>query len=380
MDEARAALGPASPAGGVRPDAFGIDDDLESALLAGLADPPEPTDEPDSGSSSDAAAPTNGNAGLRAASSDTGTSTAAAGAPAPPTDRTESGVESGGRVGPGSALQSEWTFDEELADRLLVSISARDEPAGRTGSEDPRNGLPAGPARGARVDDESQAFEPAPGFEPDPREEASAGYPPAPDADWSAPAAAADPDLARTLRDGLSGDSAGDFPPEEPGASTSEAVRDSESASHHGPGSFPSIPPPDVLALEAEQTLDTSFAPDSLHHPGVPDAPAEEPAPSPVAMDLEAGVPPLKKFPPPPRPAGSPRSSPSRPTPNRRARFARGSPSTRTPRSGRGDCEAPSGPWTTVSPRPSSSSTSTRPPTRPGASTSSPQSAKSARW
>ena len=307
MNEGRAALGPASPGAGARPDAFGIDDDLESALLTGLAEAPEASDELDSVSSSDAAAPTSGNAGLRAASSHTGTSTEAAGAPAPPTDRTEEPrVESGGGVGPGSALRSEWTFDEELAERLLVSISARDEPAGRTGSEGPRNGLPAGPARDALVDEEYLAFEPAPGLDPGPREEASAGYPPAPDAAWSAPATAADPDLERTLRDGLSGDSLGDLPPEEPATSASGAVRDSESASHRGPGGSPSVPPPDVRALEAEPTLDTSFAPDSLHHPGVPDALPEEPASSPLAVDLEAEMPALEDVPTAPAPGGEP--------------------------------------------------------------------------
>ena len=84
MDEARAALGPASPATGTRPGVFGIDDGLESALLAGLADPPEESDEPALGADSDPSGPPSETVGVRTAAPDTGASAAAA---APPTDR-----------------------------------------------------------------------------------------------------------------------------------------------------------------------------------------------------------------------------------------------------------------------------------------------------
>ena len=74
MDEARAALGPASSAAATRPDAFGIDDDLESALLAGLADPPEEPDGPAFGASSDPGGPPDGTAGVRTAALGSGAS------------------------------------------------------------------------------------------------------------------------------------------------------------------------------------------------------------------------------------------------------------------------------------------------------------------
>ena len=64
-------------AAGARPDAFGIDDDLESALLAGLADPPEESDGPALGTSSAPDGPPGGTVGVRIAALDTGASAAA---------------------------------------------------------------------------------------------------------------------------------------------------------------------------------------------------------------------------------------------------------------------------------------------------------------
>ena len=86
MDEARAAFEPASPAPGARPDPFGIDDDLENALLAGLADPPEESDEPAFGAGSDAGGPPDETAGSGTAALDPG---ASATAPALPADRSD---------------------------------------------------------------------------------------------------------------------------------------------------------------------------------------------------------------------------------------------------------------------------------------------------
>ena len=84
MDEARAALGTASPGAATRPDAFGIDDDLESALLAGLAEPPEESGGPAFGADSDPGGSPGEAVGVRTAALDTG---ACAAAPAPPADR-----------------------------------------------------------------------------------------------------------------------------------------------------------------------------------------------------------------------------------------------------------------------------------------------------
>ena len=84
MVEARATLGPASPAAAARPDAFGIDGDLESALLAGLTDPPEESDEPGFGASSDPSGPVVGTVGIRIAALDTGASAAALASPTNP--------------------------------------------------------------------------------------------------------------------------------------------------------------------------------------------------------------------------------------------------------------------------------------------------------
>ena len=96
MDEARAALKPASPAAGARPDAFGIDDDLESALLAGLADPPEDSDGPAFGANSDPGGAPSETAGSRTAVLDTGASGAA---PAPPAGRSDPDGAKEPRVG-----------------------------------------------------------------------------------------------------------------------------------------------------------------------------------------------------------------------------------------------------------------------------------------
>ena len=96
MDEARAAFEPASPARGARPDAFGIDDDLESALLAGLADPPEESDEPAFGADPDPGGPTSETAGSRTTALDPGASAAA---PAPAADRSDPDGEGEPRVG-----------------------------------------------------------------------------------------------------------------------------------------------------------------------------------------------------------------------------------------------------------------------------------------
>ena len=96
MNEARMAFGPTLPAAGARPDAFGIDDDLESALLAGLADPPEESDGPALGTSSAPDGPPGGTVGVRIAALDTGASAAA---PAPPIDPAGPDGENGPRVG-----------------------------------------------------------------------------------------------------------------------------------------------------------------------------------------------------------------------------------------------------------------------------------------
>lgn len=95
MDEARVAFEPTSPAASARPDAFGIDDDLESALLAGLADPPEESGEPAFGASSDPTGPPGGTAGVRTATLDT---EASAAAPAPPANRSERDSEKEPRI------------------------------------------------------------------------------------------------------------------------------------------------------------------------------------------------------------------------------------------------------------------------------------------
>ena len=97
MDEARLAFEPASPAAGARPDAFGIDDDLENALLAGLADPPEASDEePAVGAKPAPGGPPDGTAGVRTPVVDTGASAAA---PAPPAGRSGPDGEKEPRAG-----------------------------------------------------------------------------------------------------------------------------------------------------------------------------------------------------------------------------------------------------------------------------------------
>ena len=377
MDEARASLGPALPDAGPRPEVFGIDDDLESALLAGLADPPEESDGPASGANSDAPAPARGTVGIRAVSPDNGTSTAAA--PAPPTDRTEPGVESGPRdgfdfpeptpetplngtlvrspnleaapgpavpelpppsfggraadaaigdggpegpvdpgpadavpedsssvaieTGPESAPPSEWKFGEEPAYLDLVSIAARDAPPGRLRSGGARDGLPVAPARDGPPEDEAAALEAEPGFEPDAREEAPAGYS---SPSWSSPSVAADPDLERTLREGLSEYPAGNPPPEEPATSASGAGPDPESPSHRTPGSLPPVASPEVLAFESEPDLAPSLPGGSLPPPGVPGASPAERAPSSFVTDPVVGIAPLDGVPAAPVASGEP--------------------------------------------------------------------------
>ena len=96
MNEAHLAFGPSPPAAGARPDAFGIDDDLESALLAGLADPPEEADGPALGTNPDPAEPPGGTVGARTAALDAGASAAA---PVPPTDQSDPDGEKEARVG-----------------------------------------------------------------------------------------------------------------------------------------------------------------------------------------------------------------------------------------------------------------------------------------
>ena len=97
MDKARAAFGPVSPAGaGGRPNAFGIDDDLEGALLAGLTDTPEESDGPTLGARSDPAGPPGRAVGARTSAPDIGRSAAAS---APPIDRSDPDGENEPRVG-----------------------------------------------------------------------------------------------------------------------------------------------------------------------------------------------------------------------------------------------------------------------------------------
>ena len=96
MNEASVAFGPTPPAACARPDAFGIDDDLESALLAGLADPPEESDGPALGANSDPAGPPGGAVGVRTAPLAAGASAAA---PVPPTDQSDPDGEKEARVG-----------------------------------------------------------------------------------------------------------------------------------------------------------------------------------------------------------------------------------------------------------------------------------------
>ena len=97
MGETRAALERSSPAAAVGPDASGIDDDLESALLAGLANLPEaPDEEPAAGAKSDSGGPPGGTVGVRTPALDAGASGAAA---APPADRPDPDGEKEPRVG-----------------------------------------------------------------------------------------------------------------------------------------------------------------------------------------------------------------------------------------------------------------------------------------
>ena len=391
MAEVRVVPRPASPASGARPDAFEIDGDLESALLAGLADGPEEPDGPAFETDSGLAGPPGGTAGYPAAPPGAGAS-AARSAPLP-ADQPEPGAGSGPRngidlpdptpepplngdlepppdleaapggglpesptsssedryaaagggeagpdgsvdpaladatpgdplpftveAGPESARWSEFAFDEEPAERSLVSIAARDEPPGHMGPGGPGDGIPAAAARDGlldELDDESVAFETEPdfdpgfetSFEPGAPEEGSVVAPVAPAAGWSSPHVAADPDLERTLRDGLSDGSAGDPPPEEPATSASGAGPDPENTSHHDPGSVPPIPSPEVLAFEAEPDLDTSLPGDSLHPPGIPGAPPAEPAPSPSETDPAAGIVPIEDAPAAPAAGGEP--------------------------------------------------------------------------
>ena len=371
MDNARVAFDPAYPATGARPDPFGIDDSLESALLAGLADSsdtaPEEPGEPASGTDPDPSGPPDGSGGDPGTPPGAGASAAGAAPPAgrvqpeaeneprdgfelpdpapeapvngtlapplgleeapegafpePPAPSPGEGDAAAGRgegrprgpfdpapldaapgdpsrfaseTGPESTPWSEWILDGEPADLDFASIATRDEPPERIGSREPREGIPDAPARDGASEDESAAFEPEPGFEPGARAERSAGYSPP---SWSSPVVAADPDLEQTLRDGLSDDSSGDPPLEEPAASATGAGPDPENTSHRVPGSLPSDPSLEALAAEPHPGLDTAVPEESLDPPRIPAAPAAEPAPAPFAAELEVGPSPHEQAP-----------------------------------------------------------------------------------
>ena len=354
-------VGPASSA----PCALGIDDDLESALLAGLADPADATpgepggltleadlDLPGSsgGSMGDPATPPAGRAdpevesGPREALDLAGPAPEAPlnGALAPPPGLEEApggafpeppplsledrDAATGGRrpdgpfdpspvdvapeeppafaFEPETAPQSALTPDEGPAKVPSVSVAARDALPERFGPPESWDGLPDGPGRGGLLDGERAAFEssfgPEPGFEPGfkpdidtgAREAGSAGHLLASVADWRSPAVAEDPDLERTLRDGLS---PGDPLPGNPAAPPPGAGADSGPPPPSGSGS---TPPPEALALDPER--DPEPGPDLSLPGGAPPlsgAPAVEPAPPPFAGEPAAAATPGEQAP-----------------------------------------------------------------------------------